>query len=202
MDRRTSHQEVKLQLPLPVRALVLILGSTWWAAVVLGCLRSIQDGHTAASIGYGAFLPGILLVYRSCRLSVVGEGSDLLIRNFFRTIRVPRADIRDFRQLQRRPSEATLAIIRRDGTRVPMTITRVWAVDGWYDRKREVSISPSNLDLLNAWWSGGHRPARRLFSPSAAAWQRHQPGRRPCPQGSCGRRSRRRLPSANSPRGW
>jgi hypothetical protein len=88
-------------------------------------IAAAADGSPAVLIPLLMLAFGLTLGYRILQLSVVIGPQDLLVRNFYRTRHVARADVEGFRQgaLSQQPVTRAVYVLLRDGTVFPLDVT-------------------------------------------------------------------------------
>jgi hypothetical protein len=96
-DDASVEPRVEIRQPRALRVYIVVFGCIWCAGVIAGI------GVTAAALSPTVFIPLAMLAFaafffsRIYRISVVSEGDELVVRNWFTTRRLRRADIEDFR---------------------------------------------------------------------------------------------------------
>ena len=111
--------------PLAARAYVVVFVCIWCGSVFVGLIAAAVHGSPTVVILFLMLTFGLTLGYRIFRLSVVLGPQDLLVRNFYRTRRIARADIEGFRQggLSQQPFTRVIYVLLRDGTVFPLDVT-------------------------------------------------------------------------------
>ena len=84
-------------LPRAVRIYVCAFGALWCSFVALALFASVVARTAAALIPLGMLAFGGYFFYRTLRMGVVTSADEMLVRNWWRTWRVRRRDIEDFR---------------------------------------------------------------------------------------------------------
>lgn len=109
--------------PLAARAYVVVFMCIWCGSIFAGLIAAAAHGSPAAVILLLMLAFGLTLGYRIFRLSVALGPQDLLVRNFYRTRRIVRADVEGFRQgaLSQQPFTRAIYVLLRDGSVFPST---------------------------------------------------------------------------------
>jgi hypothetical protein len=115
-----------IRLPLAVRAYVVIFMCIWCVPLLgasIGAAVHGSPGFVGFAVPMLAF--GLALGYRIIRLSVTLNPDDLLVRGYFHTRRIVRADIEGFRQGSQtnQPFTRVIYVLLRDGTVFPLDVT-------------------------------------------------------------------------------
>lgn len=114
-----------IRLPLAARAYVVVFMCLWCGIVLAGLIAAAADGSATVLVPLLMLAFGLTLGYRILRLSVVIGPQDLLVRNFYRTRHIARADVEGFRQgaLSQQPFTRGVYVLLRDGTVFPLDVT-------------------------------------------------------------------------------
>lgn len=114
-----------IRLPLALRAYVVVFSCIWCGSVFAGLIAAAVHGSPAVVILLIMLTIGLTLGYRIFRLSVALGPQDLLVRNYYRTRRIARADVEGFRQgaLSQQPFTRAIYVLLRDGTLLPLDVT-------------------------------------------------------------------------------
>jgi hypothetical protein len=120
----TNRPDV-IRLPVALRAYVVVFMCIWCGSVFAGLIAAAAHGSPAVVILLLMLTFGLTLGYRSFRLSVALGPQDLLVRNWYRTRRIVRADVEGFRQgaLSQQPFTRAIYVLLRDGTVFPLDVT-------------------------------------------------------------------------------
>ena len=93
--------EIDFRIPLLGRIWVAAFGTVWCGYFVVSLIvsgfsdfKGADPGAIALSTVVGAF--GGTLCHRLFRLAVIADGDELVVRNYWRTLRIPRRQIRGF----------------------------------------------------------------------------------------------------------
>ena len=94
------------------------------------------------------FAFGTTLGYRLLRTSVALGPDDLLVRNYVRTRRVPRAEVEGFRvgSISNQPLRRTIYLLLRDDSVLPLD-----AVGRFYVSARSEAVLAERMRLLQRW---------------------------------------------------
>lgn len=119
----TDRSDV-IRQPLAARAYIVVFMCIWCGGVFGGLIAAAADGSPAVVIPMLMLTFGLTLGYRIFRLSVTLGPQDLLVRNFYRTRRIFRADIEGFRHgaMSQQPFMRTIYVLLRDGTVFPLDV--------------------------------------------------------------------------------
>ncbi len=114
-----------IRQPLAARAYVVVFMCIWCGGVFAGLIAAAAHGSPAVVILLLMLTFGLTLGYRIFLLSVTLGPQDLLVRNFYRTRRIARADVEGFRQgaLSQQPFTRGIYVLLRDGTVFPLDVT-------------------------------------------------------------------------------
>jgi hypothetical protein len=114
-----------IRLALAVRVYVVVFTCFWCGSVFAGLIAAAAHGSPAVLILLLVVAFGLTLGYRIFRLSVALGSQDLLVRNFYRTRRIVRAEVEGFRQgaLSQQPFTRGIYVLLRDGTVFPLDVT-------------------------------------------------------------------------------
>jgi hypothetical protein len=108
--------------PTAARIYVAVFTCFWGSGVLTFGIVAAVHHSPAVVISLLMLAFGLTLGYQIFRLSVTLNPDDLLVRNYYRTRRVPRADIEGFRvgSLSGQPFGRTVYLLLRDGAVLPL----------------------------------------------------------------------------------
>jgi hypothetical protein len=137
-----------IRLPLALRAYVVVFSCLWCGGVFAGLIAAAVHGSPTVLILLLMLAIGLALGYRLFRLSVALGPRDLVVRNYYSTRRIPRADVEGFRQgaLSQQPFMRVIYVLLRDGTLLPLDVTGRPSFLG-----RGNSLLEDRLQLLQRW---------------------------------------------------
>jgi hypothetical protein len=96
----------------------------WCGGVLAGAIVVALHGSPAAVIPVLMLAFGLTLGYRLLRMSVTLGPEDLLVRNYFQTRRVSRAEVEGFRigSVSTQPFRRTIYLLLGDGSVLPLDV--------------------------------------------------------------------------------
>ncbi|MBO0830601.1 MAG: hypothetical protein J2P28_08015 [Actinobacteria bacterium] len=114
-----------IRRPLAVRVFQVFFPSILCCGVLAYLILAAVDGSPAVVIPLVMLAIGLTICYRVFRLSVALRPQDLLVRNYFRTRRIARADIAGFCQgaVGHRPFTRMIYVLLRDRTVLSLDTT-------------------------------------------------------------------------------
>lgn len=138
--------DVNIRPPLLLRVYTYAFGVVWCGLVAVGLVKAAPKPGAVILVFMLVF--GVTLCWRMGGLSAVGEGDTLVIRNIYRTRRVPAADITGLRTgtAPMQPFGRTVYVVT-DADAIALDACSMWSF-----RKR----SERHRQILETWLQG-HR---------------------------------------------
>lgn len=130
-----------IRLPRFFLVYIVVFSVVWCGGVLVGLVAAFSHASAVALIPLGMLAFGAALFYRMFRLSVELRQSELVVRNFFRTIRVSRDTIEGFRigPTAGQPFSQAIHVLVRGDQLVPLDVTVRPSFFGWgnyfFDRR-------------------------------------------------------------------
>lgn len=101
-------------------------GTFWCGAVIVGGINALRHGTSGVLVAAVMLIIGVALAYRLVTLGVFGRGDELVVRNNFRTRRLTRSEIEDFRVGSASgglPVNKAISVLLMDGSLLNLDVT-------------------------------------------------------------------------------
>jgi hypothetical protein len=95
-DHKAERSRLEIRLSVPLRVFLAGFGAIWCGFGLVIAVLLAASGHPAAVVPVLAVVLVAVVLIRLYRLAVMEDGADLIVRNFFRTYRLSRLQVRDF----------------------------------------------------------------------------------------------------------
>ena len=171
---RIGPSDVIIRPPLAARIYLAVFGTVWCGICGFGIVAALVGGHATALLFVGFLMIGSAIVWRGLVTIAAAVDDTLLVRNQFKTWRIPRSEISTFRVgVGSGPPGRAVQALLLDGTVVTLDVTR----SGMITRRGERLVEHRGA-LLQQWLgpavheAHGPRPAD---IPLPARLRRHRP---------------------------
>jgi hypothetical protein len=144
---------LRIQMKLSERIGFSALAAVFIIMALPDLVTKVQAANVPGALAYGTIPCGAVLAL--CRLLQVGVAADpsgMVIRSFWRTTHLTRADVREFRVVSHNHrKDSFISLVRWAGEPIPVPLTRRWDVDSWYYRQKPIPFDSKSLSLLQEW---------------------------------------------------
>jgi hypothetical protein len=137
-----------------VRRYVVVFGVVWFAFLLFFAVGGLAAGAWGAlPVVIVMAVGGALVIPRSKNVSLVADGDEIVITNYFTTKRVPRSSVEGFRMEQSQLPGGlgrSLVVLVAGGTVVSVDVLRSWWLFGERGRERIERLVVQLEDWRNA----------------------------------------------------
>ena len=149
--KKRTIMDIEIKPPVLIRAYIYGFLLLWIVVCVFACIKALP--HTTALAPVGMLIAGGVFCWRTASVRATTEGTTLLVRNLYRTRRIPAADITDVRtgSTPMQPFGRTVFVVTRNDA-VALDV-------GLFGRLRKGS--ERDRAALEAWLSEVRGPAQR-----------------------------------------
>jgi hypothetical protein len=152
-DPMIEHPVVVVRPPVWVRRYVVVFGVVWFALLLFFAVGALAAGAWASlPIVIVMAVGGTLILPRSKNVSLVAEGDEIVVTNYFTTKRIPRSSVEGFRIEQAQLPGGlgrSLVVLVADGTAVSVDVLRTWWLFGERGRERIARLVAQLEDWRN-----------------------------------------------------